>query len=201
MNTAPFPPAPPVQPAPKPRRLRRFLFASTLVLGGGVIGAVVAGPVIGQGYGWYDGPRSHHHGWGYGPGGHDAPYGMHPGGFGGRGFGSHRMERGVDRVMWFIDASSEQRSKIKGVIERTADDLLALREKHVASHRQISAVLGAATIDRAKLDALRTEQMALADTASKKITDAVAEAAEVLTPTQRADLARWFDRWHRWRHG
>jgi protein CpxP len=193
---SPFPAQPPVQPAPKPRRLRRVVYAVALLTGGGVIGAVVAGPVIGQG--WYDGPRWQH-GWGHGPGGYDAPYG--PREFGGRMFGPSRMERGVDRVMWFIDASSEQRGKIKGIVERTADDLLTLRDKHIQSHKQISAVLGAATIDRAKLDALRVEQMALADQASKRITDAVAEAAEVLNPTQRADLARWFDRWHRWRHG
>jgi Spy/CpxP family protein refolding chaperone len=125
---------------------------------------------------------------------------MRQGEFGGR-FGPGRIERGVDRALWFVDASTEQRQKIRAVVERTADDLLALREKHVESHKQISAILGAATIDRAKLDALRVEQMALADQASKRITEGVAEVAEVLTPTQRADLARWFDRWHRWRHG
>jgi periplasmic protein CpxP/Spy len=194
---SPFPAEPP-QAAPKPRRLRRVVYALALLTGGGIIGAVVAGPVIGQG--WY-GPPWHHHGWGYGPRGHDAPYGMHPGEFGGRAFGHGRVERGVDRAMWFIDASSEQRSKIRAIVERTADDLFALRDKHIEGRRQIASVLGAATIDRGKLDALRTEQMALADTASKRITDAVAEAAEVLTPAQRADLARWFERWHRWRHG
>jgi protein CpxP len=190
---AAVPPAP-----PKRSRLRRFAFASALLVGGGVIGAVVAGPVIGQGYGWHDGPRWHH---GYGPGMDDGPYRMGRGEFSGRGFGSHRMERGLDRVMWFIDATPEQRQKIKDVVGKTADDLLTLRGKHFESHKQLSGVLGAATIDRAKLDALRAEQMALAETASKRITDAVAQAAEVLTPVQRADLARWFDRWHRWRHG
>src|SRR5262245_3201194 len=100
--SSPFPAQPPIQAAPKPRRLRRFVYAVALLTGGGVVGAVVAGPVIAQG--WYDGPRW---GWGHGPGGHDAPYGREFGG--GRMFGPDRMERGVDRVMWFIDASSEQR--------------------------------------------------------------------------------------------
>ena len=50
-TTEPFPPAStPVQPAPKPRRLRRVVFASALLLTGGVIGAVVAGPVRSQGW-------------------------------------------------------------------------------------------------------------------------------------------------------
>jgi protein CpxP len=199
----PTPPAgqaaapPPAQPARKPSRLRRVLYASALLLGGGVIGAVVVGPTIGQG--WYDGPYGHR-GWGYGPPG-PHHYGMHPGEFGGRMFGSGRAERGVDRVLWFIDASGEQRNKIRSVMERTADDLFALREKHIEGRREIAATLGAATIDRAKLETLRADQMKLAETASKRVTDAIAEAAEVLTPTQRADLARWAERWHRWRHG
>jgi protein CpxP len=197
---SPFP-APPAaqatpQPAPKSRRLRRVLYASALLLGGGVIGAVVVGPSIGQG--WYGDPPWQR---GWGPhGGHH--YGMGPGEFGGgRMFGHGRMERGVDRVLWFIDASSEQRSKIRGVLERTADDLFTLREKHIEGRREVMAALGAATIDRAKLETLRADQMKLAETASKRVTDALAEAAEVLTPTQRGDLARWAERWHRWRHG
>jgi Spy/CpxP family protein refolding chaperone len=173
--------------------VRSVLYAAALLTGGGVIGAVVAGPTLGHGW---DGPP-----WarGYGYGSH--AHGMYPGEFGARGFGSHRIERGFDRVMWFIDATPEQRRKIQTIVGRTADDLLTLRDKHVQSHKQISAALGAATIDRAKLDTLRAEQLALADQASKRITDALAEAAEALTPDQRADLARWFDRWHRWRHG
>ena len=182
-------------PAPKPRRLRRVVYASALLLGGGVIGAVVVGPSIGQG--WYGDPPWQR-GWGHGPpGGH---HGMGEFG-GGRMFGPARFERGMDRVLWFVDASREQRAKIRGVLERTADDLFALREKHITGRREVAAALGAATIDRAKLETLRADQMKLAETASKRVTDALAEAAEVLTPTQRADLARWAERWHRWRHG
>jgi hypothetical protein len=43
--------------------------------------------------------------------------------------------------------------------------------------------------------------MKLAETATKRVADAVADIAEVLTPAQRADLARRFDRWQRWRRG
>ena len=40
--------------------------------------------------------------------------------------------------------------------------------------------------------------MKLADTASQRITAALVEAAEVLTPEQRADLARRMERRQRW---
>ena len=56
----PFPPA--AQPVQKPRRLRRFVFASALLVTGGVIGAVVAGPVLGQG-GYGPPPWAHHATW------------------------------------------------------------------------------------------------------------------------------------------
>ena len=57
----PFPSSNPSapQPAPKPRRLRRFVFASALLVTGGVIGAVVADPVLGQG--GYGPPWTRHH--------------------------------------------------------------------------------------------------------------------------------------------
>ena len=61
-TTEPFPSAPaPVQPAPKRSRLRRVLFASALLLTGGVIGAVVAGPRAQPGL---VRPADGHHGWG-----------------------------------------------------------------------------------------------------------------------------------------
>jgi Spy/CpxP family protein refolding chaperone len=41
----------------------------------------------------------------------------------------------------------------------------------------------------------------LADTASKRLTEAVTEAAEVLTPAQRAELSRRVERWERWFRG
>ena len=100
----------------------------------------------------------------------------------------------VDRLGWAVDASSEQKQKIAAVVQRAADDLRPLREKHLEGRRAMRDVLAAATIDRGKLEALRTEQMKLADEASRRIAAAVTEAAEILTPEQRADLARRLER-------
>src|SRR5262245_19475655 len=90
---------PAAPPPPKTRRLRRFVFASALLVTGGVIGAVVAGPERGQGWGgppWYGPPM--HHGWG------GDRHVM--GGPGDRMFFPGRIERGVDRLGWVVDASS-----------------------------------------------------------------------------------------------
>jgi Spy/CpxP family protein refolding chaperone len=187
----PSPTPAPVQGAPKRSRLRRFAFASALLVTGGVIGAVIAGPVRGQG--WY-GPMHH----GFGPGQHE----MMGGGFGGdRMFFPGRIERGVERLGWITDASTEQKQKINAITQKAADDIFELRNKHLEARKQVIALLAAPAIDRPKLEALRADQMKLAEAATKRVTDAVADIAEVLTPAQRADLANRLERWQRWRRG
>jgi periplasmic protein CpxP/Spy len=196
MSTDTQTPSPAPAP-PKRSRLRGFLYASALLVGGGLIGAVVASPstVLGwhDHYGWQrgydDGPRE----WG--------PRRWRDRDRGNHGFFPGRIERMLDRVLDRVDASSEQRQKITRIAERTADDIFALREKHLSARKQLHEVLAAPAIDRAKLEALRAEQLQLADTASKRITESVAEAAEVLNAAQRAELSRQIERWQRWRRG
>ena len=189
------PPAPPA-PVQKPRRLRRFAFATALLLTGGVIGAVIAGPVRGQGWG---------PGWG-GPGWHHDHSPRHMGrgmggDFGGRMFFPGPIERGVERLGWIADASTDQKQKINAIAQKAADDIFALRAKHLEARKQVVELLAAPTVDRAKLEALRAEQMKLAETATKRVTDAVADVADVLTPAQRADLGQRVERWQRWFRG
>jgi Spy/CpxP family protein refolding chaperone len=112
-----------------------------------------------------------------------------------------RIEQMVGYALDSVDASTEQKQKIRSVAERTADDIFALREKHLAGRKQIGEALAAPTIDRGKIEALRVEQMKLAEDASKRITLAVADAAEVLTPAQRADLAKRIEARRRWFRG
>jgi Spy/CpxP family protein refolding chaperone len=192
----------PTPQPPKRRRLRGFLYASALLVGGGLIGAVVASPSTVLG--WHD-----HHGWSRDDGPRWGRDDHGPRGWSERraerrerqAFFPGRIERVVDRALDRLDASSEQRQKITRIAERTADEIFALREKHLDARKQLREVLAAETIDRTRLEALRAEQMQLADAASKRITEAVAEAAEVLNPAQRAELSRQIERWQRWRRG
>jgi Spy/CpxP family protein refolding chaperone len=103
----------------------------------------------------------------------------------------------VARLAWAVDASSEQKQKLTAIIQRAGDDIRPLRERRMELRRQAGDILAAPTVDRAKLEALRTDVMKLADQASQRITAALAEAADVLTPEQRADLARRLERFRR----
>ena len=49
----------------------------------------------------------------------------------------------------------------------------------------------APTVDRTAIERLRAEQIGLAETASKRIAQALADAAEVLSPEQRRKVADW----------
>jgi protein CpxP len=206
-----------LNPAPQPtRRLRGIVYATTLLVGGGLVGAVVVGPTLGQGFGRGDGregdgPRWHRfmdrqdqddgptwrHGWHrFGRQQDDDGPGM--GQHMGRGFGGMMypgaIERRVNRVLGIVDASTEQKQKVRAIFEKAANDLYATRDQRLQNRRAIAEALAAATIDRAKVEQLRGDRMKIADATSKRLTDALVEAAEVLTPAQRADLVARFQR-------
>jgi len=89
-----------------------------------------------------------------------------------------------------IDATPEQKSRIATIMKGAANDLASLREQgRELRRRSAQLLLAAPTIDRAQLEALRVQQMQLRDTASRRMLQARADAAEVLTPEQRAKLA------------
>lgn len=87
-----------------------------------------------------------------------------------------------------INASEAQQTKIAGIVRTTMSDLQPLRDKHFEAHGASAALLSQPSIDRAALESLRAEQMQLAESASRRIVQALAEAAEVLTPEQRGAL-------------
>jgi protein CpxP len=196
----------PSTPAPAPGRkprLRRFFVGSALIAAGFMVG--IATTAMSQGYDgpgrswsdrfdaprWFrdhDGPR----GW-FDRDRDDGARGWHHdrfGGMGGQFLSPGRIERMVNRLAWAVDASTEQKQKLTAIVQRMADDLAPMRERHLDLRRQVRDVLAASTIDRGKLEALRSEHMKLADEASRRVTAGLADGADVLTPAQRADLAR-----------
>jgi periplasmic protein CpxP/Spy len=119
-----------------------------------------------------------------------------------------RIEEGVEwMVRHFavdVDATPAQQENLTAIAKSAAKDLIPLREKLAAGRKQAIGLIGAASVDRNAIEGLRAEQIQLADAASKRVTQALADAAEVLTPAQRENIAAHLqrraersERWHR----
>lgn len=152
------------QTAPaKPRRITRWVVAGAVALvvagGAGIAVATDNGP----------GMRGH---------------GMMHGGFGGR-----FMERGVDRVLDEVDATEDQKDRIWKIIDETRAELMPVGREMRAMRGEVMELLTQPTIDRAAAEALRAERIATLDATTRKVTESLLEAAEILTPEQRAQIA------------
>lgn len=123
-------------------------------------------------------------GGGDGMGRHFMNAGFHHGGhFAGRGFG---------RALDAVDATAEQEERIWAIIDATRAELRPVMREFRDSRETVVELLGSGTIDRAAAETLRAERIAAIDEASKKLVAAALDAAEVLTPEQRATLVEHF---------
>jgi periplasmic protein CpxP/Spy len=178
-------------PAPEYRRGRRGTFVIALLavaLVAGLAGSMLS-TAFGQSYSW------------------QRIQWRHGGMFGGP-LTPAQIDEQIDRVSKHLaielDANQEQQVKIANIAKAAVADLRPLREKAVGARSQAISLLTAPTIDRTAIESLRAEQVGLAETASKRIAQALADAAEVLTPEQRRKVAEWMTLgppWFRWHHG
>ncbi len=104
-----------------------------------------------------------------------------------------QVEKKIDRIAgWVVEdlgGTAEQQAKLSAIAKAAAKDLAPIHDELVAGRRQAVEILTAPQIDRAALEAHRARQMQLLNTASERLTVAVADAAEVLTPEQRVKAA------------
>jgi protein CpxP len=100
---------------------------------------------------------------------------------------SKHIDGFVNHVL--ADGTPEQKAKVSAIFKSAMDDLKPLHKQHMEAHEQALKLLTQATIDRDAVEKLRASQIQLADQASKRITQAVEDAADVLTPEQRVKLA------------
>ncbi|MCU0805743.1 MAG: Spy/CpxP family protein refolding chaperone [Burkholderiales bacterium] len=167
------------QPTAAPRKPWRRIAIATLV----------AGAVAGLGFKAYA---------------HGGPWG---GGCGARGWhASHgpgamdpeAMKRRTDgMVRWMladVNATEAQQERITAIVSATMTELAPLRQKHFEARKQAAEILSKPSVDRAALETLRTQEMAAADQVSKRITQSIADAADVLSPDQRAQLVERMQR-------
>lgn len=173
--------APGTAPAPKAAAKRRRLRTPVLVTGAFVLG--FAGAVATTSYS-QGGPFGH---------------GMHGGAAGP--FGALQgaveplvvdamIDRGIRHLAIEIDATPDQQAKLIKIAQAAAKDLLPVRQQAMAVRERGRALLVQPNLDRAAIEAFRGEGLALADSTSKRVATALADANEVLTPDQRAKLAK-----------
>jgi len=106
-----------------------------------------------------------------------------------------RIDAMVQWMLADIDATDDQRTRIATILKAAANDLAPLRTQHMQARRTTMQLLAAPTIDRAQIESIRVQQLQLADTATRRMTQAMADSAEVLNPDQRAKLAaKWQQR-------
>jgi periplasmic protein CpxP/Spy len=109
-----------------------------------------------------------------------------------------RADRIIRHVAIELDATNDQQEKLRAIIKDAVKDLLPVREKSLSVRQRAQVLLTQPTIDRVGMETLRAEQMALADAASKRVTQALGDAAEVLSSEQRRKLdARIHEMWER----
>jgi len=130
-------------------------------------------------------------------GGH---WGWHRAGFMGDQLDPAKLEEHLDRMLKHlyveVDATDAQRLQLAPIVKSAARDLLPVRTKIHEARRQAVQLLSQDTVDRAALEALRAEQLQLIEQASRRLTQALADVADVLTPEQRQSLAARIGRWH-----
>jgi periplasmic protein CpxP/Spy len=168
---------------PAPRRPRRW---RTAILGAAVLAVgLTSGFAIGaaQGVPWWILSGGHH------------------------GFSAERItakvDRRVDRVLSRVDATDEQRTQVTQIANAAITDLSNMGIRPWEMRGQFLELLRAETIDPAAFETLRADQIGKADAASKRVVQALTDAAAVLTPEQRRELTdRWQKRMerHRDRH-
>jgi Spy/CpxP family protein refolding chaperone len=142
----------------------------------GLIGLIGTG---GAAFGW----NAHAHGrWGHGHGGPVT---------------EERLERMLKHLYVEVDATEAQKQRLGPIVREAVRELTPLHDKFHAARAQAISLLAAERVDAAAIEALRAEQLALAEQASRRVTRALTEAAEVLTPAQRRELAQRFERRHR----
>jgi Spy/CpxP family protein refolding chaperone len=101
------------------------------------------------------------------------------------------MAAHVDKMVdkFAADASPYQKARLSAIARSALTDLGPVHAQFRQAHVRAHELLMAPAVDRAALEQLRAEQMQRMDLISRRILVAVEDAAEVLTPEQRARFA------------
>jgi protein CpxP len=95
-----------------------------------------------------------------------------------------------------IDATDAQKAQIGPLVTQAVSDLQPLHAQLATAHANAIQALTQNPIDRASLETARAQHLQLADQASKRFTQLIADVGDVLTPAQRKALADHLTKMH-----
>lgn len=114
-------------------------------------------------------------------------------GHGGRGRSPEEMAKHMQARINFlitaVDGTPEQKERLLALHKTAMTELHPLRAQLRKARHDGMALLSEATINRSAVEQLRLSQIQLGDALSKRMTQLMIEAAEVLNPAQRTKLA------------
>jgi len=113
------------------------------------------------------------------------------------------IEKRVEKALNGTDASQDQKKQIVGILKAAFADMKPLHAQRTENRAAMRAALEAPTIDPAKIEQIRVDQMKIADESSKRFTKALTDAGNVLNANQRqAFFKTWGDKdWGDHKHG
>ena len=106
----------------------------------------------------------------------------------------------VDRALNGTDATAEQKKQVADILGQTFKDMRTMHDQRVQNRKAMQEALQAPTIDAAKVESIRAEQMKIADESSRRFTKALTDAGNVLSASQRQAFFKNWSSNHE-RHG
>lgn len=100
-----------------------------------------------------------------------------------------RMDGMLKFMLADANATQAQRDQIASLMKAARADVAPTFQKLRDGHLKLMDLFAAPKIDRTAIEQLRNEQTQLHETVSQRMLKAMEDAAEVLTPEQRAKLA------------
>ena len=112
-----------------------------------------------------------------------------------------RIEKRVDKALTGTDATADQKKKVTDILQAAFTSMKPLRDQRVENRKAMEAAMQATTLDPAKIEQIRAEQMKVADQSSKVFTKALTDAGNVLSPAQRQAFFKVWSERHAKRRG
>lgn len=96
---------------------------------------------------------------------------------------------GMERMLDSVDATEAQRAEIAKIMEAARTELAGQHDAGQALRAQMMGLFAQPTVDAAAVEALRKQMQALREVGSQRMTQAMVQASQVLTPEQRQQMA------------